>query len=101
MAQADLELRHKDANNALLLVLHECALMTIEIAAENAAHAAAAIVAVNIRDCGKAKLENREIADLAFRLAAQVRPGDDIRARQIKRVLTHLTKADQWEAKLR
>jgi hypothetical protein len=81
--------------------LGECASMIIE-ASENAAHSAAAIVAVNIRDCGKAKLANREIADLAFRLAAHVRPvADDVRAVQIKRILTHLTKADQWEAKLR
>jgi hypothetical protein len=60
------------------------------------------MIATNIRECRNSKMANREIADMAFRLAVELRPhADDARAVQVKRILTHLTTADRWEAKIR
>ncbi|CAN7705634.1 hypothetical protein [Aminobacter sp. LjRoot7] len=101
-SQADLEVRHQDANHALFMVLMECARIVADIATARDSQSVALTVASNIRDCGKSKLANREIADLAFRLATAVRPlATDDPAHQMKRILEQLMLADRWEAQLR
>ena len=99
--QANLEVRHHDANHALFMSRAECAKIVVEIGASEGRPERAIIVATNIQNCGKSKMANREIADLAFRLATELRPwNDDLRTAPLKRILEHLVRADRWEAQL-
>ena len=46
-------------------------------------------------------MSNKEIADHAYRLAAELHPFSDPAITVIKRVLTQLASAERWEATLR
>ncbi len=94
---AKLEIQHQDANHALFMVLTECCSMIIE----GDETAQGATVAKNIRASGKSKMANKEIAECAYRLTAQLRSWKGPHAATVKRILMQLVAADRWEAKLR
>ncbi len=95
---AGLEIQHQDANHALFMVLTECCSMIIDLGDETA-HGAT--VAKNIRAAGKSKMANKEIAECAYRLTAELRSWRGPHAAIVKRILVQLVTADRWEAKLR
>ncbi|GLS29195.1 hypothetical protein SAMN04488498_1655 [Mesorhizobium albiziae] len=95
---ARVEIQHQDANHTLFMVLTECCSMIIDLGDETA-HGAA--VAKNIRASGKSKMANKEIAECAYRITAELRSWQGPHAAIVKRILMQLVTADRWEAKLR
>ena len=99
---AKLEIQLRDANHCLFMVLMDCCNM-ISGAGEGSsgARSDAFTYATNIRQSGRNAMSNKEIADHAYRLAAELRPFSDPAITVIKRVLTQLASAERWEATLR
>ncbi|MDX8496910.1 hypothetical protein RFM99_00620 [Mesorhizobium sp. VK4C] len=97
---ANLEVRHRDANHALFMVLIECCQIIIEAAADEP-ETAVTIVARNIKNSGKDKMANKEIAECAYRLALGLRQWKHPRAEALGRLVAQIMLADRWEARLR
>lgn len=99
---AIMEIRLRDANHSLFMVLMDCCNMISEVGeGSSPADNAAFTHATNIRQSGRAAMSNTEIADHAYQLAADLRPLSDPVVTAIRRVLTQLALAERWEVKLR
>ncbi|TIP49776.1 MAG: hypothetical protein E5X77_09385 [Mesorhizobium sp.] len=61
----------------------------------------AAIVAGNIRQSGKTKMANKEIAECAYRPALGLKAWKHPYAASLERVVRQVMLADRWEAQLR
>ncbi|AZO75029.1 MAG: hypothetical protein E5V92_01915 [Mesorhizobium sp.] len=96
---ANLEVWHRDANHALFMVLIECCQIIIDTADES--DAMVAIVARNIKQSGKTKMANKEIAECAYRLALGLKQWKHPQAEALARLVAQIMLADRWEAKLR
>ncbi|RWB89230.1 MAG: hypothetical protein EOQ52_12710 [Mesorhizobium sp.] len=96
---ANLEVRHRDANHALFMVLVECCQIIID--ASDGAEVTAAIIARNIAGSGKATMANKEIAECAYRLVLGLNEWKHPHASALKRVVKQMVLADRWEAQLR
>ena len=99
---ANLEIQLRDANHCLFMVLMDCCNMISEIGEGSSGPRSDAFTyATNIRQSGRNAMSNKEIADHAYRLAAELRPFSDPAMTAIKRVLAQLAFAERWEAALR
>ncbi|TIV95597.1 MAG: hypothetical protein E5V85_20435 [Mesorhizobium sp.] len=96
---ANLEIRHRDANHALFMVLVECCQIILDAGEEP--ETTVTIVARNIKGSGKTKMANKEIADYAYRLAVGLKQWKHPHAAALNRVVTQLVLADRWETQLR
>ena len=99
---AQLEIQLRDANHSLFMVLMDCCNMISEIGeGSSGARSDAFTYATNIRQSGRNAMSNKEIADHAYQLAAELRPFSDPAMTAIKRVLAQLAIAERWGATLR
>ncbi|MDX8499871.1 hypothetical protein RFM99_15740 [Mesorhizobium sp. VK4C] len=96
---ATLEVRHRDANHALFMVLIECCQIILDASGEQ--EAMVTIVARNIKDSGKVKMANKEIAECAYRLALGIKQWKHPQAESLGRLIAQVMLADRWEAQLR
>ncbi|MDG4903535.1 MULTISPECIES: hypothetical protein [unclassified Mesorhizobium] len=96
---ANLEVRHRDANHALFMVLIECCQIILDASGEP--DATATIVARNIKDSSKDKMANKEIAECAYRLALALKQWKNPQAAALGRLVAQMMLADRWEAQLR
>ena len=79
---AKLEIHLRDANHCLFMVLMDCCYMISEAGeGSSGARSDAFTYATNIRQSGRNAMSNKEIADHAYRLAAELRPFSDPHAR--------------------
>ncbi len=90
------ELERYDTSRALFLVLGECCRIIVDLGEADAA----ATVARNIKSSGKSAMANREIADCAYRLAAQLRYSKHPHAAIVRRILMQLVSANCWQENL-
>jgi hypothetical protein len=96
---ARLEIQLRDANYCLFMVLMDCCNMISEVGeGSSGVRSDAFTYATNIRQSGRNAMSNKEIADHAYQLAAELRPFNDPATIAIRRVLTQLTTAERWEA---
>ena len=99
---ARLEIQLRDANHCLFMVLIDCCNMISEIGEGSpGATSDAFTYATNIRQSGRNAMSNKEIADHAYQLAAELRPFSDPAMTAIKRVLAQLAIAERWGTTLR
>jgi hypothetical protein len=98
---ATLESQLRDANHCLFMVLMDCCNMVSEVGeGSSGARSDAVAYAANIRQPGRNAMSNKQIADHAYQLAAELRPVSDPAMIAIRRVLTQLTTAERLGANL-
>jgi hypothetical protein len=90
------EIERHDISRTLWLVLAECCAIVLDMGEENAA----AAVARKIRASGKKMMTNREIADCAYRLAAQLRYSNHPHAPVVRRIVLQLASTNCWQENL-
>jgi hypothetical protein len=90
-----LEVQLDEADEALFLVLMECCNAIVEAHGRGSDPRGNAFLYVrNLKESGQSSMTNKEIADHAYQLAAELRTLDSPVMTDVRRILAHLTHAE-------